>query len=93
MLAIIGLVIYVQQQDEAPSNSSSNCIVSAGVRSCTEDYEGLNMREATDKAHKNKLTAKIREMDGDRDVINTDLGGTPIYFTINNDTVTKAELN
>jgi len=75
----------------AEQETAKNC-TSYGNRineQCAEDYEGLNVDEAVSKAENNGLVPKIIEIDGENRG-GTLEGSTPIFFEVNNRTITKA---
>ena len=89
MLAIAamgGLTFYL-----AGNVTNGSCIETNQQQHCPEDYEGLNESAAYQKALDDSLAPKIKSRDGNTDVINTDLGGTLVYFTVENNIVVKAE--
>lgn len=99
LLIIAGLAvlfIYTTRQSENPSpnqKSDFECKTFDGEEHCTDMYLGLTEADAIEKARDNKFTAKIKERDGDTGIPNTDLGGRPIFFTVENGIVTKAKFN
>lgn len=99
LLVLVGLAvlfIYTYQQDERPSaNQQKNyeCRDFDGEEHCTDIYLGLSEEYAIEKALNNRFTAKIKERDGDTNITNTDLGGRPVFFTVENGVIIKAEFN
>lgn len=70
---------------------NNRCIETNQQQYCPEDYENLNENAAYQKALGDGLAPKIKSRDGNTNVINTDLGGTLVYFTVENNIVVKAE--
>lgn len=92
---VIGVILLIPAAywvySSMQANNSNDCINYQNKELCTNRYEGLSLNEAREKAQDDGLTVKIRSIDGDTHITNTDLGGTLIFFIIDNDTVTKAE--
>jgi flagellar basal body-associated protein FliL len=94
-LIIIGLIVIAAVSAlvyfiSSSSTFRSNCIESQNTSICSSEYEGLTLESASQKAQQAQLVVKIRSIDGDTNIANTDLGGTLIYFTVENNIVTKA---
>jgi len=88
--AFIASFVLIKAQEKELSAPSNDCIATQTGEHCTRDYVGLSEQEATEKALGEQLTVKIRSRDGSTDVTNTDLGGTIIYFVIENEVVVEA---
>jgi hypothetical protein len=95
LISVIGFIIYAQQKDEqnnqAPTSQQKNCTTYNGAVSeqCTEDYIGMPLDQAKEKALKNRLTPKVGKIDGkDKNV--TFESNASILFEVNNNVVTYA---
>lgn len=97
VLVLAGIVVYALQKDEQnnqPSTSQQkNCTTyNDGTVSeqCAEDYIGLKLEEAADKAKKNDLQPVVAMVDGENRGFTDIFRSAPIYFEVENNSVTRA---
>lgn len=93
-LTITLIYIAVAQQGENSfftHQRDHECALFNDEEYCTDVYLGLSETTAIQKAQDNLFTAKIKERDGDTEITNTDIGGRPVFFTVENGVVVKAE--
>lgn len=94
-LVAVGVAVYALQKDEqnnqTPAQQSNHCTTNNGTfkkEQCTNDYVGLSVSEAANKARENELAPKTIKRDGKAQGFTDE--GPAIYFEIENGTVTKA---
>jgi uncharacterized protein YxeA len=90
----LGALVWINQQSDEPNSiakSEKNCTTYNGIvdEQCSEDYTGLPVNEAGEKAEENGLFPKVAVRDGEGQ-ITTDEGSTPIYFEVEDGVVVKA---